>query len=245
MCTLSPAARSGFSSIRTSTRFGMHLPQHSAISVHDVPTVSGIYFVLDPNQICGRRPLDVAGAAIEGGIHALQWRHKSLCVASTWSDLLAIRKLCKAASIPMIVNDRIDIAVAIDADGAHVGANDLPAAVARGLLPGRVLGISVESLDQLHTAHEVNADYVGVGPIFVTGSKPDATAPIGITGLTSLAAESSLPVVAIGGIDATNAEPLKRIGISGIAVMSAIGTADDVARAARTLDAAWRGASAL
>jgi thiamine-phosphate diphosphorylase len=138
--------------------------------------------------------------------------------------------------VPFIVNDRLDVALAVGADGVHVGQDDMPAAVARKLIgPGKILGVSVENVAQAQAALADGADYVGASPIFATPTKTDAPPPMGIEGLQELARGCTLPIVAIGGLNAANAAAVLRAGAAGLAVVSAIVSAEDVERAAREL----------
>jgi thiamine-phosphate pyrophosphorylase len=141
--------------------------------------------------------------------------------------------------VPFIVNDRVDVALAVDADGVHVGQDDMPARLARKLIgQGKILGVSAGSLEEARRALSDGADYVGASPVFSTPTKPDAPSPMGLEGLRVLAAALAIPVVAIGGINAGNAESMLGCGAAGIAVVSAIVSAEDVEGAARRLRAA-------
>jgi thiamine-phosphate pyrophosphorylase len=156
------------------------------------------------------------------------------------AELLAV---CREAGVPFIVNDRIDVALAIGADGVHVGQDDMPAALARALIGGgMILGVSAGSVEEGRRALAEGADYVGASPVFSTPTKPDAPTPLGLEGLRRLAAALPIPVVAIGGIDARNAPDMLQGGAAGVAVVSAIVAAEDVEGAARALRAALDGA---
>jgi thiamine-phosphate pyrophosphorylase len=148
----------------------------------------------------------------------------------------ALLAITRPASIPLIVNDRLDVALAIEADGAHVGQDDLPAAMARQILgPERILGVSAETVGQAQQAERDGANYLGVGDVFGTPSKPDAGSPIGIDGLAATVRAVALPVVAIGGITLDNAPAVIAVGAVGVAVISAVVGAADPAAAARQL----------
>jgi thiamine-phosphate diphosphorylase len=151
-------------------------------------------------------------------------------------EALELCQLCCSYNVPFIVNDRLDVALAVGADGVHVGQDDMPAAVARKLIgPGKILGVSVENVAQAQAALADGADYVGASPIFATPTKTDAPPPMGIEGLQELARGCTLPIVAIGGLNAANAAAVLRAGAAGLAVVSAIVSAEDVERAAREL----------
>jgi thiamine-phosphate diphosphorylase len=135
------------------------------------------------------------------------------------------------------VNDRLDIALATDADGVHVGQADLPASVVRNIMgPGKILGVSVDTVEEAVLAEKDGADYLGVGPVFeARGTKPDAGEPLGVDRIARIRRHCRLPIVAIGGIDAENARKVREAGADAAAVISAIVAADDIAQAARRL----------
>jgi thiamine-phosphate pyrophosphorylase len=138
--------------------------------------------------------------------------------------------------VPLIVNDRVDVALAIDADGVHVGQDDMPAPLARRLLgAGRILGVSAGTVEEALQAQADGADYLGTGDVYGTPSKADAGAPIGVAGLAAVARAVAIPVVAIGGIQVGNAAAAIRAGASGVAVISAVVGAPDPEAAARAL----------
>jgi thiamine-phosphate pyrophosphorylase len=190
-----------------------------------------LYLVLDPVQCGGHaRALEVTRAALDGGATIVQLRapewHKR-----AWLELaLDLLPLTRRHGVPLIINDHIDVALAAGADGVHIGQNDLPPDIARKLL-GReaLIGLSVSNAQQVDHANPLGTmiDYVGVGPVFDTPTKPDASAACGIDGLAALCARSLHPTVAIGGIQLHNAADVKRAGPGGIAVVSAICTAAD------------------
>ena len=141
--------------------------------------------------------------------------------------------LVAALTVPVIVNDRADVALACGAAGVHVGADDVPVAALRRIVPaGFIIGASVRAATE-------GADYVGIGPVFATASKADAPAPIGVNGFLALRARNSAPAVAIGGISGSNVAELRNTGASGVAVISAIFGADDPENAARAIRKAW------
>jgi thiamine-phosphate pyrophosphorylase len=198
-----------------------------------------LYLVLDPLQCGGHaRSLDVTQAALEGGVTIVQLRapewHKR-----AWLDLaLDLLPLTRRHGVPLIINDHVDVALAAGADGVHIGQKDLPPDVARKLLgPRALIGLSVSDERQVDEANRLGAmiDYVGVGPVFDTPTKPDAAAACGIDGLAALCARSLHPTVAIGGIQLHNAANIKRAGPDGIAVVSAICKAADPRLAALRL----------
>jgi thiamine-phosphate pyrophosphorylase len=197
-----------------------------------------LYLVLDPVQCGGHQAsLDVARAALEGGATVVQLRapewHKRAWLALA-RDLLP---LTRAARVPLIIDDHLDIALAAGADGVHVGQRDLPADVARKLLgPDALIGLSVSRISEVDDANPLGdmVDYLGAGPVFATPTKTDASAPCGIDGLAAMCSQSRYPTVAIGGIQLPNAADVMRARPAGLAVVSAI------CKAANPRDAAAR-----
>ena len=195
-----------------------------------------LYLVTDSELASGRSLRQIVAAAIHGGVTMVQYREKNASTRRMIEQALELRQLCCSYNVPFIVNDRLDVALAVDADGLHIGQDDMAAALARRLIgPGKILGVSVENAAQAQAALADGADYVGASPIFATPTKPDAPAPMGIQGLQELARVCKLPIVAIGGLNASNAAAVLRAGAAGLAVVSAIVSADDAQRAAREL----------
>ena len=201
------------------------------------PALWRLYVITDEKVSRGRSHLQVAEAAIAGGADVLQLRDKEASGARLFRIAQQLRKLTRDAKVPFIVNDRLDIALAAGADGVHVGQDDLPASVVRGILgPGKILGVSVDTVEEAVLAGEAGADYLGVGPVFeARGTKADAGRPVGVGRIARIRRHSSLPIVAIGGIDAENARKVLEAGADAAAVISAIVSANDIAEAARRL----------
>lgn len=195
-----------------------------------------LYVITDANLSRGRSHREVIAAAIRGGATIVQYREKNASTRHMIDAALELRDLCRAHGVPFIVNDRVDVALAVDADGVHVGQDDMPTSLAHKLI-GReqILGVSAENIEQARAAMADGADYLGVGAIFATATKPDAGEPIGIAGLLKIARVSTVPIVGIGGINTPNAASVIRAGAAGVAVVSAIVSAGDVERAAREL----------
>jgi len=195
-----------------------------------------LYVVTDRALSRQRSDLDVVRAALAGGATVIQLRDKQAGgrqLADTGRALLA---LTRAAGALLIVNDRVDVAVAIDADGAHVGQEDLGARDARRLLgPGKLLGVSAANAAEAVQAERDGADYIGAGTVFATATKADAGTPIGMEGLAAISRAVRIPSVAIGGINAANAAACIAAGAIGVAVISAVVSAEDIAGAARHL----------
>ncbi|MEF3273818.1 MAG: thiamine phosphate synthase [Chloroflexus sp.] len=197
-----------------------------------------LYVITDAGLARGRSHQTVLEAAIAGGATVVQYREKAASTRQMVTEARELRELAQRAGVPLIVNDRIDVALAVDADGVHIGQDDMPVRLARQLIgPDKILGVSVSTLDEARQAVADGADYLGVGPIFATPTKPDAAPPIGMDGLRQICQHISIPIVAIGGINATNAAEAIAAGADGVAVVSAIVAATDVTEAARQLRA--------
>jgi thiamine-phosphate pyrophosphorylase len=193
----------------------------------------GVYVVTSAGLVPGRTHLDVALAAIEGRAGAVQLRApelEDLGILPLAADL-AVR--CRARGVLFVVNDRLEVALEGGADGVHMGQGDDPSGARRRLGRGRVLGVSVGTPAEARLAEEAGADYLGV-TVWATPTKPEAV-PHGLDGLRSVLASTRLPVVGIGGIDASNARLVLEAGAAGVAVLSAVGAAPDPAGATRTL----------
>ena len=186
----------------------------------------------DPKRTHG----DVARAALEGGATLIQLRDKTLPARALWQVALELRRLTRDRGAAFVVNDRLDIALAAEADGVHLGATDVPISVARRLLgPKAVIGASAANAEEARAAEAEGASYLGVGPVFTTSSKPDAGAAIGTAPLREISDAVSLPVLAIGGINCENVAAALTAGADGVAVISAVADADDMVAAARAL----------
>jgi thiamine-phosphate pyrophosphorylase len=194
--------------------------------------------VTDAGLSRGRSHLSIVEAAVRGGVTIVQYREKNASTHRMIEEAAELLRLCRATGIPFIVNDRIDVALAVDADGVHVGQDDMPASVARRLIgKKKILGVSAGSAEEARKAVLDGADYIGASPIFSTPTKPDAPPPLGIEGLREVTRAVKIPVVAIGGISEMNAAAMIEAGAAGVAVVSAIVAAEDVEAAARALRA--------
>lgn len=201
------------------------------------PLDLSVYVVLDRDFTAGRPLAAVAEAAIRGGATVLQLRDKSSDIRRFYADAMALQSLARAAGVPLIVNDRVDIALAVDADGVHVGEDDLPVEATRRLVgAGKFVGASAGSVEAARAAIAAGADHLGVGPVYeARATKADAGPPTGLTLISNIATFSPIPLVGIGGINAQNAGAVIRGGAAGVAVISAIGLAPDIEAAARAL----------
>ncbi|SFU30351.1 thiamine-phosphate pyrophosphorylase [Polaromonas sp. YR568] len=200
------------------------------------PDALRLYLVTDQALTRGRPLADVVAAAVQGGVTCVQLREKQLGTREFLAQALILKALLTPLGIPLVINDRIDIALACGAEGVHLGQNDLPADEARKLLPpGVFIGWSVESMDDVQQSAALPVDYLGVSPLFSTPTKTDTKDPWGLEGLAVVRAATPLPLVAIGGIHAGNARDVLRAGADGLAVVSAICGADDPLAAAAAL----------
>jgi thiamine-phosphate pyrophosphorylase len=195
-----------------------------------------LYLLADPD-FAGERPLlEKVAAALDGGVTAVQLRAKQAMMRETLALGQEMRRIARGAGAAFLVNDRPDLALALEADGVHVGSTDLPVGETRRLVHRpMVVGASAGSVDEAREAEEAGADYLGVGPVFATSSKADAGEPIGLESLAEIASVVRIPVVGIGGITLHNASSVIEAGAVGVAVISAILMADDCAQAARAL----------
>jgi thiamine-phosphate pyrophosphorylase len=186
-----------------------------------------LYVVLDRAAAEGRNLADLLAAVIDGGCRMVQLREKTWESGRLLPLAEGLRARCRDSGVTFIVNDRLDLALAVEADGVHLGQDDLPARVARPLLrPGMILGISTHSLEQARAAREAGADYVAVGSMFPTATKSGFQL-VGPALIRSLRPESPAPLVGIGGITPANVGEVMRAGADGVAVLSAICAAPD------------------
>jgi thiamine-phosphate pyrophosphorylase len=186
-------------------------------------------------------PVASVTAAIRGGTSLVQLRGKAVGDRDLLVAARELLGLCRRSGVPLVINDRPDLALVSEADGAHVGPEDLPPLAARRVLGHKVLGVSARTLDRLRSAEQARADYVGVGALRSTTTKPDAKV-LGLEGMRSLIDATRLPVVAIGGVLPRDVPALKRAGAAGIAVMSGVLASPDPERAARAYAGAWESA---
>ncbi len=193
-----------------------------------------VYLVSDPEATDDL--IGATQASLDGGATCVQLRAKHLDGYDFWRRAVTLKTLCGQYGALFIINDRLDIALACGADGVHVGVSDLPVDVVRGMVPaGFIIGYSPQTDEHVMASARMGADYVGLGPVYATGSKANAGAPLGIAGLKLQLAISPVPVVGIGGITIANAPEVMATGADGVAVISAILKAADPAEATRRL----------
>jgi thiamine-phosphate pyrophosphorylase len=198
--------------------------------------IKGLYLVTD-RDLCGGRPLaEIALAAVRGGAACVQLREKNLPTRAFVEEAKSIKALMAPFEVPLIINDRIDVALAVGAEGVHIGQEDMPYPLARIIL-GReiIIGLSVETWDDVEQAEEWDVDYLGVSPVFETPTKTDTRGSWGLEGIARIRAYSRHPLIAIGGLNRKSAGAAMQAGADGIAVVSAICAAPDPFLAAREL----------
>jgi len=206
---------------------------------------SDLYVVTDRHLTGGRALCQVVEEALRGGARAVQLREKDLPPRELYPLALEMRQLTQAYGARLLINDRVDVALAVGADGVHLTTTSLAADIARQLLgPDRLIGVSTHSCAEAQAAAEGGADFLVFGPVFFTPSKAAYGQPVGLDALRAVRAVVNSPILAIGGIKAANLEQVIGAGADGIAVISAIISADDPASATRNLLAALRAASA-
>ncbi|OGO53435.1 MAG: thiamine-phosphate diphosphorylase [Chloroflexi bacterium RBG_16_68_14] len=197
--------------------------------------VRGLYVIIDPEACVGRDPVEVARLALEGGASMLQWRDKRRDKGEQLAQARAVRELCARHGALFIANDHVDLALVLRADGVHLGQKDLPVEAVRPLAPPEFLiGVSTNNAEEARRAQAGGASYVAVGSIFPTGSK-ETTRPASPERLREVKAAVTLPVVAIGGINASNIDEVLAAGADAVAVISAVCGAADLRAAAREL----------
>ena len=203
------------------------------------PSDLRLYAVTDRRALpAGFTLAQAVEAALDGGVTCLQLREKEASAGEILALARTLLPLCRARRVPLLINDRVDIALAAGADGVHLGQEDLPLPEARTLLgPDRILGATAHTVEEALRAQAEGADYLGVGAMFPTGTKTN-TIPTSADTLKAICAAVSIPVVAIGGVTAQNLPTLAGTGIAGAAVVSAIFSQSDLTAAARTLRAA-------
>lgn len=195
-----------------------------------------LYLVTDRPLSLGRDLEWIVEEAVKGGTTIVQLREKSLDTREFIELGLRLKRTLAPYGVPLIINDRVDVALAVDADGVHIGQSDMPYEIARRLLgPDKIIGLSVENMDEVAEANALDVDYVAVSPVYGTPTKTDTAPPFGLDGLKKAAALTRHPVVAIGGMNRSTASGAMACGIDGIAVVSAICSAPEPQQAAREL----------
>lgn len=195
-----------------------------------------LYLVTDRDMLRGYTLPELVKTAVEKGVTTVQLREKDASTREFIQLAIDLKKVLDPLNIPLIINDRVDVALATDASGVHLGQDDMPVSIARNLLgPDKIIGLSVETREDLETVDALNPDYLGVSPIFNTPTKTDTINEWGLDGLKVVSEQTDFPLVAIGGINAENAQTVMKHGADGLAVVSAICASEDPGQAAAAL----------
>ena len=186
----------------------------------------GYYFITDAG-LSRRGNISDVKNALAAGVKIIQYRNKNAAARQMYEEALKLRKLCKGRIL--LINDRLDIALAVGADGVHLGQKDLPYQIARKILGRKkIIGLTVHNLKEARQAQRWGADYIGVAPVFPTNTKSDAVRAVGIKLIREIKARLSIPVVALGGVNLSNAKDIIRAGADGLCAISAVVTKKDV-----------------
>ncbi len=198
--------------------------------------MKGLYLVTD-RALCGDKSLeDVISRSVKGGARYVQIREKDQSTRDFIEEAVRIKEILKSFSVPLIINDRVDVALAVKADGVHVGQDDMPYKMVRSLMgPGAIIGLSVEAWEDVEEAEALDCDYIGVSPVFDTPTKTDTRGAWGLDGLARIRAFSRHRLVAIGGLNASNAADVAAAGADCVAVVSAVCAASDPETASKEL----------
>lgn len=195
-----------------------------------------LYLVTDRPLSLGRPIEEVVTAAVEGGVTMVQLREKECSTGEFITLARTLKEALAPHGVPLIINDRVDVALAVDAEGVHIGQSDMNYEDARRLLgPDKIIGLSVENFSDLERANSLEVDYVGISPVYGTPTKRDTAEPFGLEGLQRAVALSVHPTVAIGGMNATTIGEVMQTGVDGVAVVSAICSAPSPRKAAQEL----------
>ena len=195
-----------------------------------------LYLVTDRDLSLGRSLEEVVSEAVAGGVTMVQLREKETSTGEFVDLANRLMHMLKPLGIPLIINDRVDVALAVDADGVHIGQSDMPYEIARKLLgPDKIIGLSVENFKDIEKANALDVDYVGISPVYDTPTKTDTAEPFGLEGLRKAVNMSKHPTVAIGGMNAGTIADVMAAGTDGVAVVSAICSAENIREAAAQL----------
>ena len=195
----------------------------------------GLYFITD-GTLTKKSVIDDVKSAVKGGVKIIQYREKVASSKKMIEEASQIMEICSRNNVIFLVNDRIDVAIAVGADGVHLGKNDMPYEYARKMLGnGKIIGLSAESFEAALQNEKIGADYTGIGPIYPTTTKKDAKSAIGLSVITKLKNELKMPFVAIGGINESNVEEVMKAGARNVAMISGIVTKSNVEETVRMI----------
>lgn len=196
-----------------------------------------LYLVTDEVERCRYGLVETVRRAVEGGVTLVQYRSEKLTHEEQKAQVLPLQQYLRSVGVPLFINDNVALAVEIDAEGIHIGQDDMPVAEARALIgPDKILGLTVTTAEQMAAVNTELVDYIGCGPVFPTITKDDAPPPMGVEGWAELAKSSPLPIVAIGGLNAERTAAIRATGLAaGVAVVSAICAAENPTAAAQQL----------
>ena len=190
--------------------------------------MKGYYFITDSKLSRAGNERDVL-SAVSCGVKIVQYRNKTAETRQIYEEAVRLREICRESDTLFLINDRVDIALAVEADGVHLGQSDMPCLAARKLLgPEKIIGVTVHNLAEALLAESIGANYLGVSPIFQTATKPDAGKPSGIRLIEEIRAEVRIPLIAIGGINHSNASEVVRAGADGLCAISCVVAKENV-----------------
>lgn len=194
----------------------------------------GLYFITD-SKLTKKNIFEDVKAAIKGGVKIIQYREKKLPKEKIIEEAKKLKELCKENNVLFLINDFVDIAIEVDADGIHLGLDDIPYEKARNLLGEKIIGLTAHNKEEAIEFQNLGADYLGISPVFTTTTKLDAGKAMGMENLKEIISSVNIPCIAIGGIDENNAEEVAKTNVDGIAIISAIVTKDDVEESVREI----------
>jgi len=193
------------------------------------------YFITD-SSLTKQGCLKDVEDAIKGGARVIQYREERRSTMDMMAETRLLASMCRKAGVHFLINNRVDIALAVDADGVHLGQSDMPLEEARRTLPDGIIGVSCNTLDDIVGAEEKGADYIAVSPVFFTTTKKDISSPLGLEGIAEFRKATKLPVIAIGGISLDNIESVVKAGADSVCAISATVGTDDVGASVREFE---------
>jgi thiamine-phosphate pyrophosphorylase len=208
--------------------------------MHEKKKIHGLQLIINTEPPPACPILELAKQALEGGVDSIQFRHKGSYTRKLLQIVLMISQMCQKAFIPLIINDRIDIVMTVDASGVHLGQTDIAIKTARSFLgPDKIIGGTASNIQQAKQIQAEGADYIGFGHIFTTTTKIKSTPPIGVSALKEAAMQLEIPIIAIGGINASNLDLVREANNAGVAIVSAINASLEPQKQVRLLKRIW------